>query len=177
MRKLLLLILLLTPTLTYAQKHKLWGGIEIGYGVSLSDKGDLYQATYGTDNKMAISSIRALIGYYVVPNFSLGVGLGLNSYTQLEGLNTLPVFLDVRYHPFSNKSFLLNGDIGYNLLTSEDNKDGKYLCDFSFGYKFLDKRISIIPAIGYNYCNYSINGVSKMNQSKHSIFLKIGVVF
>ncbi|MEG2855768.1 hypothetical protein, partial [Bacteroides sp.] len=73
--------------------------------------------------------------------------------------------------------FLLNGDIGYNLATSENNKDGKWLFDFSFGYKLLDKRISIIPAIGYNYCSYSIDGSSKMNQSRHSLFLKVGVAF
>ena len=177
MRKLLLVILLFAATCSYAQNRKLWGAVEVGYGISLSDKGDAYDVSYGSDHKMAMSLIRALLGYYVTPDLSLGAGIGLNSYTQLEGLNTLPVFIDVRYHPFTNKRFLLNGDIGYNLATSENNKDGKWLFDFSFGYKLLNKRISIIPAIGYNYCSYSIDGSSKMNQSRHSLFLKVGVAF
>jgi hypothetical protein len=177
MRRLLLFILLFSSTYTYAQNRKLWGGIEVGYGISFSDKGDAYDVSYDNDHKMLINTIRILLGYYVTPDLSLGTGVGFNSYTELEGLNTLPVFIDVRYRPFTNKRFLLNGDIGYNLFTSENNKDGNLLFDLSFGYKLLDKRICIVPAIGYNYCNYSINGTSKINQSRHSIFLKVGVVF
>lgn len=33
------------------------------------------------------------------------------------------------------------------------------------------------PSIGYNYINYSIENVKKLNQSRLSIFLKIGLIY
>lgn len=178
MRKILLLIVLFLGGNSYSQENrKLWGGIEIGYGISLSDTGDLSNVNFGSNNNMFISSLKAILGYYVMPELSLGLGIGLNSYTK-PGLNTLPMWLDVRYHPFFNKEFQINGDLGYTIATSESNRDGKFLADFSVGYAlFKIKKAHIVPAIGYNFCNYSVKGTKKMNQSRHSLFLKVGVIF
>lgn len=183
MKRLVLFVLLLSATCLYAQKHKLWGGVEVGYGITLSDKGDLYDISYADHKNMRMGTLKLLLGYYITPDVSLGVGVGSNSYNPLNTLNVLPVFLDVRYHPFRNKRILLNGDVGYTLLTPSDHKTGKFLMDFSVGYKVLDKKISIIPAIGYNYCSYDA-GISSSdnmglddNQHKHSLFVKVSVVY
>ncbi|NDV82447.1 hypothetical protein [Bacteroides sp. 51] len=178
MKKILLLIFLFTaPYLSSQDSKKLWGGIEIGYGISLSDDGDSYNTSYGSENKMAISSIRGVIGYYIIPELSLGAGVGLNSYTK-PGVNILPVWFDIRYHPFTNKKIQLNGDLGYTVVTSESKQKGKLLTDLSIGYKLFNfKRISLQPAIGYNFCNYSIEETKRFNQSRHSLFLKISILF
>ncbi|WP_291528250.1 hypothetical protein [Bacteroides sp. UBA939] len=181
-KKLVLFALLLSATCVYAQKHKIWVGAELGYGVTLSDKGDLYDMSYADHKDMRIGMLKLLVGYYVTPDLSLGVGAGSSNYNP-GTLNILPVFLDVRYHPFKNKRILLNGDIGCAFLTPAAYKKGKLLMDFSVGYKVLDKKVSIIPAIGYNYCGYDA-GISvsdniplKDSQNKHSLFVKVGVIF
>lgn len=178
MKKILLLIFLFLGINLYSQENrKLWGAFEVGYGITLSDNGDLFDVNFGNNNKMYISSLRAIIGYYIMPELSLGLGIGLNSYTK-PGLNTLPIWLDVRYHPFLNKKFQINGDIGYAMATSENYLDGKLIADLSFGYElFKIKKIKIVPGIGYNFCNYSVKEMKNMNQSRHSFFLKIGVIF
>ncbi len=131
---------------------------------------------------MRMGMLKVLVGYYVTPALSLGVGAGSSSYNP-GAKNVLPVFLDVRYHPFKNKRFLLNGDIGCAFLTPAAYSKGELLMDFSVGYKVLDKKVSIIPAIGYNYCGYDV-GVPAYNnmqlvdsQNRHSLFVKVGVVF
>jgi hypothetical protein len=164
----------------YSQTNgRLWGGLEVGYGLSLADKGKMYDLSYGRDAKMTISTIKAVLGYYITPRLSLGAGIGLSSYT-LPGVNTAPLCIDIRYHPVrDNLNIVLNGDIGYSLATSESDTKGKFMADFSLGYKLFNiKKINITPAIGYNYINYSVDNVfGKSNQSRHSIFMKIGILY
>ena len=51
-----------------------------------------------------INKIKPL--YYVTPNLSLGVGVGLSSYIIT---NTISLFLDVRFHPInSNVNYVIN---------------------------------------------------------------------
>jgi len=174
MKRVLLLIFIFVAINSFSQNtRKIWGGIELGYGLSLSDDGDCYDISFGNSNKMSISSIRAILGYYITPDLSLGAAIGLNSYSK-PGLNILPVFLDVRYHPFNNKNIQFNGDIGYVLTTSENNRDGKLLADLSVGYILLsNKKVNLIPAIGYNLCTYEVKADKKYNQSRHSVLFKI----
>lgn len=66
--------------MSYSQtNHRLWGGFEVGYGLSLSDRGDNYKVSYGGDTKMTISTLRGIVGYYVIPQLSVGAGIGFNS--------------------------------------------------------------------------------------------------
>lgn len=179
MKKVLISLFLLSfITISQAQtNHKLWGGLEVGYGLSLSDRGDNYKLSYGGDSKMTISTIRGVIGYYVLPQLSVGAGIGFNSYTK-PGVNTVPLCLDFRYHPLDNRNFSISGNIGYVVATSEDDLKGKFLSDIAVGYKVWNLgKISVIPSIGYNYINYSVENEKKLNQSRHSIFLKIGLIY
>ena len=179
--KFVLIFILGTITLTGMQaqtNNKLWGGIEVGYGLGLSDRGDSYKISRGDGYKMAYSSLRAIVGYYVLPNFSVGGGIGLGSYTN-PSLNTIPVFLDLRFHPLeNNKKFILNGNLGYSIATSETDLNSKFQGEFSVGYKIFELgKISLIPSLGYNYCNYSIESLNKGSQSKHSLFLRVGFFY
>jgi hypothetical protein len=117
--------------------RKLWGGLEVGYGLSISDKGGIYKYSYGNDTKMSISYVRGILGYYIVPQMSVGIGIGLSSYTK-PAVNTVPVCLDLRYHPVVNThNLVLNGSLGYSLLTSENELKEKILTDISVGYIIL----------------------------------------
>lgn len=180
MQKFLISLFLLSffSSLSYSQtNHRLWGGLEVGYGLSLSDRGDNYKVSYDGDTKMTISSLRGVVGYYVIPQLSVGVGIGFNSYTK-PGLNTIPVCLDLRYHPLENKKFSINGNIGYTIATSENYFNGKFMSDISVGYKLLNLgKLSLIPSFGYNFINYSVENKKKLNQSRHSLFLKIGLIY
>ena len=143
---------------SYSQtNNKLWGGLEIGYGLSLSDRGDLYNISYDSNNKMSMSSLRGIVGYYILPNLSLGGAIGLNSYTKPQ-LNTVPLSLDLRFHPLiDNLDLVLNSNLGYIIATSESDEKGKLFADLSVGYKVLNiSKVAVIPAIGYNYIGHSV---------------------
>lgn len=165
------LILLTLASISAQSKSKIWGGVEIGYGVTLSDENI-------SQSDKSISTLRGLLGYYVVPNLSLGVGVGLSGYIVA---NTVPLCLDVRYHPInSNPNYVVNWAVGYSLATSENDVKGKFMTDISLGYKIFNiGKMKLVPAIGYNYNTYSIeNGLnSKNDYSQHSLFLKIGLLF
>jgi hypothetical protein len=181
MKKLLLVLFSMMSIASYSQNSKLWGGLEVGYGLNLSDKGDSYKISYGGDTKMTITSLRGILGYYVIPQLSIGAGIGFNSYT-VPSLNAVPVCLDIRYHPLENRNFLLNGNIGYSLATSEEEFDSKVMTDISIGYKISNiGKFSLVPAIGYNFINYSINSPfeneKNLNQSRHSLFIKVGLIY
>ncbi len=182
-RKILFLIFIssiFTPIYSYSQTNsKLWGGVEVGFGISLADKGKMYDLKYGKDSEMTTSTIRAIMGYYIMPQLSFGAGIGLSSYTK-PSVNTLPLCLDIRFHPIQeNQNLVLISNIGYSLATSESDINSKFMTDFSVGYKLTNiKKIGIIPAIGYNYNSYSVDNVfGKSNQSRHSLFLKVGVIY
>ncbi len=126
---------------------------------------------------MTISTLRGIVGYYVIPQLSVGAGIGFNSYIK-PGLNTIPVCLDLRYHPFDNKKFSINGNIGYTIATSENDLNGKFMSDISLGDKVLNLgKLSLVPSFGYNFINYSVENEKKLNQYRHSLFLKIGLIY
>ncbi len=174
-----------SPISLYSQtNNKLWGGLEVGYGISLSDNGKLYDTSYKGNNRMALSSIRGVFGYYIIPSLSVGAGIGLSSYTKPQ-LNTIPVFLDFRFHPLpKNTDLFINADLGHTIATSESDSKGKLIAELSIGYNlFRIGKLSIVPAIGYNYVNYSISypdndGIkSSFSQHRNSIFLKVGIIY
>jgi hypothetical protein len=181
MKKSLIILLFLTSFFPlFSQTNgKLWGGLELGFGIGLADKGNMYDISFGDDNKMTTGTIRGVLGYYVMPQLSIGAGIGLSSYTK-PGINTIPVCFDMRFHPMKdNMNLVLNGDFGYALSTNENDLKGKFITDISVGYKLFNiKKISFTPFIGYNYSNYKVdNAFGKSTQSRHSVFFKIAAIY
>ena len=181
--KFVIIILFLSLLSLEAQVHngKFWGGLEVGYGPGLSDKGGAYNATpSNVVTPMDISSLHIVAGYYLNPNLSLGAGFGLTSYNPM--LNTLPVFVDVRYHPLRQlENLFLNVDIGSSLIFFEDHQKSGFMTELAVGYYFkLGKKIRIHPALGYNLCTYKTETYYNVNpkmygQTKHSLFFRIGL--
>lgn len=52
------------------------------------------------------------------------------------------------------------------------------MSDISVGYKVLNLgKLSLVPSFGYNFINYSVENEKKLNQYRHSLFLKIGLIY
>jgi hypothetical protein len=185
--KLLLIIaFVLFQTLSNAQEvqntegksfwKSLWGSVEVGYGKS-------FETDYSGVN-MYLASLRAKIGYYLTPQFSLGVGIGLNGYYMI---NTLPVVLDIRYHPIKTLPKLYAyADIGASVSNSYETGDftSGFLSDIGVGYKIrLGKRTSLHPAVGYNLFIssprvYTFGQYSYTERIiRHTIFMRLGFQF
>jgi hypothetical protein len=153
----------------------LWGSVEVGYGRS-------FEKDYSGYN-MYLASLRGKIGYYITPQFSLGAGIGLNGYHNYT-INTLPVVLDIRYHPIKTLSGLYTyADIGASVSDSFNFTSG-FLSDMGLGYKIrLGKRTSFNPAVGYNLFVssprvYNFVGYSYTYRiTRHTIFLQLGFQF
>ena len=140
MKSIITTLLLLCVLSVDAQNNRLWGSIEVGYGYSLTEKKDVYNISYPKNN--SFSSIQAVIGYYVVEKLSIGIGTGLNGYSN-PGLNILLLFMNLKFHPFHNKNIVFSGDLGHSLLTNEDNIDAGFQTSISVGYKLYKIKKSI----------------------------------
>lgn len=180
MKKIILTVIFITCALIVVSaqpNNRFWGTIEFSYGYSFAERNDIYGISYPQNN--SVSFLHAIAGYYVTENMSIGVGVGINGYSN-PGLNNVPLFLDFRFHPLQSKKVILNGSIGHALVTNETNLKAGALANISVGYHlFKIKKVSIVPAIGYNYCQYSakdING-TKHRDNRSSIFVKLGVVY
>jgi len=158
--------------------NSLWGSVEVGYGRSFEDG---YRGV-----NMSLASLRAKIGYYLTPQFSLGVGIGLNGYHTYT-VNTLPVVLDIKYHPIKTiPKLYAYADIGASVSNSYENGfTSGFLSDIGAGYKIrLGKRTSLNPAIGYNLfisspqVLYTFGGYTYSERIiRHTIFLRLGFQF
>lgn len=161
-----------------AQNKRLWGGVEVGYGYTLAKKESVNGISYPNTN--TFSSIQAVLGYYAIEDkFSIGIGSGLYGYSN-PGLNILPLFLNLRLHPFHDRNIILGSNLGYSLLTNEDIFKAGFLMDAFVGYKVCNiKKVSIIPSLGYNFCQYSVKGTDgiKHNNNRNSVFIKLGLAF
>jgi hypothetical protein len=72
----------------------LWGEIELGYGFSLSDQSKSYNLSYNNfSGRMYMASIRAKAGYYITPQFSLGLGIGFGILEMDERIIILLFFI------------------------------------------------------------------------------------
>lgn len=182
MRKTFALIVLLAFLQAYsygqANSYKsLWGTLEVGYGWSASKDGQSYNATSSnTEGRMHVMGVRAIVGYYLTPQISLGGGVGFNGYRNSK-INTLPVFVDVRYL-FTNQLFAY-ADIGGSVASGGDFMSG-FMMDAGLGYRIaLGERSSLNPSIGYNLFSYSqvLSGNDSENRSRHTLFLRLGFEF
>ncbi|GHT65923.1 hypothetical protein FACS189452_00910 [Bacteroidia bacterium] len=156
-----------------------WGEVELGYAWSIADNGksyDLSHKNFYGNMYMAHWCIKA--GYYITPQFSLGAGLSMNGYHNFN-INTLPIFVDVRYHLKRIPQLFFYADVGMPIASSGIPLTSGFMGDIGLGYRFaLGKRIALNPSVGYNVFCYSQDiGNGKETRSRHSIFLQLGFEF
>lgn len=97
------------------------------------------------------NSIQTINGYFISPNFSLGLGIGLERFNS-PNANTLPIFLDARYYLENDYNSLYGyANAGFlSKLDSSFNKGG--MLGAGVGYKFFinsNKTIALMSDIGF----------------------------
>ncbi len=174
-------LFLFTGTI-YCQEKKLWGGVEMSGGLTFKDTGKQYD--YSASGAHSLLSINGVVGYYINPNFSVGISLGSNNYRRIN-LSAIPLSLDLRYHPIADHNLVVIGDVGYSVFTNESNLKTKFISDIAIGYKLLyNNTIKFTPSIGYDFCTYYIDHTDAVNQVnvksnmyKHSLFIKFSFTY
>ena len=130
-------------------------------------------------------SLRLMVGYFVNPHLSAGIGFGADRY-ESYGVNTLPLFADFRgYLKDKGNTPYVFADAGYSVRFSQAQDRG-FLIDAGLGYKFLSsKKIGMTVAVGYNYKEFPYwwDGYAdyvyrnKWYERRHSVFLNVGMFF
>lgn len=163
-----------------------WGGVELDYGLSLSDRGAAYKHKFRKGTRMQTTGIRTVMGYYLVPSFSLGTGVGLSTYSKPR-VNNIPIFIDCRIHPMArvNENFYINVNIGTFLGDNQKHIDSKVFWEASIGYKLFDfGSCNLAPVLGYQFYRYGIDqvglieGVTEViNQNRRTIFFRLSFTY
>ncbi|GHT52446.1 hypothetical protein AGMMS49982_12700 [Bacteroidia bacterium] len=164
--------------LAQANNNKtLFGEIELGYGFGLSDQSTSYNLSYDNfSGRMYLANFRAKAGYYLTPQISLGLGIGLNGYHNTN-INTLPVVIDLQYHLKSMSNLFTYVNIGASIAPSDAYTSG-FVSDIGLGYRItLGKRI-LKPSVGYDLFRYSQNlGIDSETHIRHTLFMRLGFEF
>lgn len=163
-----------------------WGGVELDYGLSLSDRGTGYKQKFRKGSRMQMTSVRSVMGYYIVPSFSLGTGVGLSTYSK-QRVNTIPIFIDCRIHPLAqlNENFYVNINVGTFLGDNQKHIDSKVFWEASVGYKLFDfGSCNLAPVFGYQFYRYSIDQkgieegvVDAVNQNRRTLFFRLSLTY
>lgn len=126
-------------------------------------------------------SLQTINGYFFSPNFSAGIGVGLDGYSN-PNFNTLPIFLDLRaYFSDEAESYYLFTDYG-TMPKIDGGKNNGSIFNIGLGYKFpIKKRLMIVFDLGYSYKSISNDGLSIRKseswvQAKGIVF-GIGIIF
>ena len=189
MKRIVLVLALVAGVFTQTNAQYLsrgfWGGFELTYGLSLSDKGGSYHNKFGGDTKMQIADARAVFGYYFTKTFSLGTGVGVATYSSPR-INFTPIFIDMRIHPFAaiNENFYFSGNFGTSLANNHKHINPKWLAEATFGYQLFDfGGCTLAPSIGYSYFKYNRDDVVdnqvfvENKQKRHSLFIRLSFTY
>ena len=133
-------------------------------------------------NKAIAYSLQTINGYFFNPYFSVGLGVGLDGYSN-PTFNTLPIFLDIRgYFNDGKSSPYIYADYG-TLVKVEGGKNNGSIFNIGVGYKFPlnKKRFIILTDLSYSYKTISNDGLSiRKSESWTQIkgtMLSIGIIF
>ncbi len=202
MRNTLLLILFFTSYITFAQnqidnkatdtqKNKGYFNItKIGYITNYNLKRDLFIEGVGgiyselESERSHAWSLQTVNGYFLSPNFSLGVAIGLDGYHN-PNFNTLPVLLDVRAYLSKKKnsvySFL---NIGPSLRLGGENSALRkgMVFNIGVGYKYkVGKKLFLVSDIGFSHKTISLTeewiSTSDDTVKANGIGFSIGIMF
>lgn len=129
-------------------------------------------------------SFQTINGYFISPQFSLGVGVGLDGHNN-PNFNTFPVFLDARvYLEDEANTFYTCLDIGPTIRfggEAETLRKG-VLFNIGLGYKFkVQNRLFLVSDIFYSHKTVSLTdegiGVSDDTVKSNGVGISLGVIF
>ena len=192
MKKIFCIVLMLIGVMLSSETHAqyintgFWSGVELDYGLSPSDKGNSFNKHYGKGARMQMASVRTILGYYIVPSFSLGMGAGFSTYSKSR-VNAVPIFLDCRIHPLAkrNENFYINLNLGTFLGDNQSHIESKSYWEASIGYKLFDfGGCNLAPAFGFQHYRYKIDhfdalteATSMKAQNRRTWFLRLSLTY
>lgn len=111
------------------------------------------------DNASAYS-LQTINGIFLSPHFSVGLGIGLEGYSN-PNFNTLPAFLDLRYY-FNDDSNSFYTYLDYGTMIKLNDINNGTTANIGIGYKLPlnSERLMIIADLGYSYKSISNDGLS-----------------
>ena len=128
-----------------------------------------------------MNSLQSVTGFYLNPNYSVGLGFGLDGYSNPTH-NTMPVFLDIRAYLYDEKNtafFLLNigGTIGVDGLFRRGSTG-----EIGFGYKYYTARdLKLIGSINFHAKGLSLTGERYTSAERavnlRGLLISFGVLF
>ena len=191
----LFFILIFTSPLMFSQKNRdidkyrnegFFNIIRIGIIPLTNVKSEIWSngltVTNLPANKAIAYSFNIINGYFLNPNFSLGIGIGLDGYHN-PNANTMPLFVDVRYY-FNEeaKSVYAFADVG-SLIKVENRTRRGSMINLGMGYKFPinEKRIFLVSDISLSHKSISLDDM-KISKSTNiiratGIMLSLGIIF
>jgi hypothetical protein len=156
--------------------------LDAAYLKSYSTSGEY--TWYSTkDWRMNGTNLRVSIGYFVIPQFSVGIGAGRDMYQAPDAL-TYPLFIEFRsYLKAQGNSPYFMLDYGKSYKRDDFRQEG-VLLDAGIGYKVIVwRKIAMVSAINYNFKNFpdwwsfNDNIASWHYLKRHSISLRLGILF
>lgn len=135
---------------------------------------------FSTDNSRA-NSLQTIGGYFLNPNFSVGLGIGLDGY-HYPNYNTLPLFIDLRgYFVDGKNSAFAFLDVGTVFKVSDSYRKGRML-EVGVGYKFFAaSNIAMIASINGTFKGLSLTDenytTSDRTVALRGIGFTIGFIF
>ncbi|MCB0427566.1 MAG: outer membrane beta-barrel protein [Mangrovimonas sp.] len=123
-------------------------------------------------------NVQVINGYFLSPYFSLGIGVGLEWYSNPD-FNTLPVVLDIRSYisDLENTPYLFL-DVGPNIkLGNQSNFKKGLSVNIGLGYKYqVSKGFFLVSDICYSYDKVNLSSPDDKIYAK-GIGLSVGVIF
>ena len=163
--------------------------IDIDYHYYLGFSENFMGTTLSRDSyKMGGHAIHVAPRYDISSQWSAGIGIGLDRYTELD-YNTLPVFATVRYKALKKfPNAYAFADLGYAIKVGDFTKG--FTGSLGVGYThMLSKRFGLNFQIAYNLKKFSDiptyiydietdnTQFSKGSSTRHSLSLGIGITF
>ncbi len=132
------------------RNESFFSSIELGVYKGLGLYTD-YPVDISGDNAYS-KSLRLVLGYFLNPYLSTGVGFGADRYEN-PGANTFPLFLDVKgYLKNSKNTPFVFFDIGKTVVFSSQAQESGNFFDGGLGYKFfIGNKTCLNAKVGYNY--------------------------
>lgn len=129
------------------------------------------------------NSVRAYVGYFIIPYVSAGLGAGIDNYKAPDAL-TYPVFFDLRvYLKAQGSSPYAFFDIGKSFKQNDTKQEGLML-DAGVGYKIVVwKKLAVLAAVNYNYkyfpdwWSFNDHIASWQYLKRHSVAFRVGLFF
>ena len=104
------------------------------------------------NSKGAGTTLRVTAGYFVSPNFSVGLGIGSGNFRD-PVINTYPVFADLRAVLSPGKSSIIGFyKLGYGFKIG--GSDEGLINNIGVGYQIAVGRNFIVPSIGYHRLDF-----------------------